>query len=324
MFFKPNEINFDKLFQQNLDIKLCREKTNLEWNNHIENMIKSRSLTYDLEKYEIIENKDIVKLDISSNIERFNKKDITVTLGLGIYCLDFENKLTGLKIGDCKDISFKYKGDDVEAKVHIISAKRNNTPKLNDEFIKENCKEGDIVAETLDEYKRKWCSSCFIANLQDEFISKLYMKCVNELLIKSDIAIEQKYLDEAEEAYAIWEKEELPRYSSKVEYYKSTFGNGVDSEHDGIEKVKKHIKAKAGLKAYVNELAKHDNLKISYETYEKEIDSYSREQGIDKKELIDNITFDDYKESLKVENLSKQLLKLLDKYIRDRGVVYEE
>lgn len=322
MFYKPEDLNFDTLFEQNLDISLLKYNTIKEWDKHIESICKANSEVIELTKDDTIIKGDIVELNIQSENSRFNKNNVIITIGIGLYCLELENKIIGMKLCQSSSIEFLYKSNNIVSNVEIISVKRNIPHKINDELVK-LIPECENSLDTIEKYKYNWCKISFQAAVQDEFITKLYMKIVNELVSKSEIVPTNESLEKEKKLYLDWEKSEIENYQTKLEYYKATFGNNILDEADGDKKVDIHIKAKAGLREYYKKLAEINNLEIKREVYESEIENYANEQGFDKNELMKSITYDDYKDSLMTENLSKQLLKLLDKYINSKGEIYE-
>lgn len=320
MFYKPEDLNFDSLMDDYLDISLLNSKKEEEWNKHIESIMKANSKIRKLNDNDSLMQGDIIKINIKSEAQRFNKENLIITLGIGIYCLDLEKQLIGMKLYQKGNIQFKYKDSDIIAQVEILSGERNELPNIDNDDIMQFIK--DEAVSTLSEYKKKWCNNWFAASVQDEFISKLYMKLIGELVKASDITLKNESIEKEQELYKEWEINELPKYDNKLEYYKAIFGDSVMDENDGNDRVNAHIKAKAGLREYSNKLAEIDNLVISYENYIKEVEAYATEQNVQKEEVMNMITFENYKESLITENVSKKLFKVLSIYLKNKGVEY--
>lgn len=320
MFYKPEDLNFDSLMDDYLDISLLNSKKEEEWNKHIESIMKANSKIRKLNDNDSLMQGDIIKINIKSEAQRFNKENLVITLGIGIYCLDLEKQLIGMKLYQKGNIQFKYKDSDIIAQVEILSGERNELPNIDNDDIMQFIKDESV--STLSEYKKKWCNNWFAASVQDEFISKLYMKLIGELVKASDITLKNESIEKEQELYKEWEINELPKYDNKLEYYKAIFGDSVMDENDGNDRVNAHIKAKASLREYSNKLAEIDNLVISYENYIKEVEAYATEQNVQKEEVMNMITFENYKESLITENVSKKLFKVLSIYLKNKGVEY--
>lgn len=90
-----------------------------------------------------IETGDTVKLCTKSDIPKFNKPEVTVTVGRGLYSKDIETAVIGKKAGD--EFAVEINGQAVA--VSVISAKRKVLPKPTDEMVAEQEIEGVTTIE---------------------------------------------------------------------------------------------------------------------------------------------------------------------------------
>lgn len=121
---------------------------------HIQNQMKH--LTRGFKKTEdvkILEKGDVSVLSLESEIKKFNKPSVFITVGGGLFDKEFEEKLPGRTVGE----TFEVKVGDKPVKVTVKQASRTVYPEPTDEMAAAYAKEHDEYAgiTTVEEYRRR-------------------------------------------------------------------------------------------------------------------------------------------------------------------------
>lgn len=321
--YRPTDIDFYEYIHSKITLEKLKTLTKEKWEKHLLTLKKSHSVSQEVELGMMLDKGDIVKLSTKSSCERFNKGNVTVTLGIGLYCKELENVLIGTNLGEQKEYVFPYRGEKVEAVIKTESAKRNQEAIIDDAFVKKHKLE-EKQFHSLEEYKHYWCSLNFQADLQSEFIEKCYMKIALDTAKKSDIVVSKEMYDSIAKKCDEWRTEELKELEqNELEYYKMYFGAEIHTIEEGIKKYKEHIENNALMNTYAMELAKEDRIEITKEEFMSEIEEIAKSEQVELSTILESVTLEDYKKSIFQENLSKYILEILNQYIKKEGLSYE-
>lgn len=321
--YRPTDIDFYELIKSRIDSDKLKRLTKEKWEKNLLTLQKSNSISNSVDIGMILEKGDIVTITTKSSCERFNKEQITVTLGIGLYCKELENAIIHTVLGEEKEYVFSYRGEEVSAIVKTENAKRNKEAVIDDEFIKKHKLE-EKQFHTLNEYKHYWCNLNFQVDLQSEFLEKCYTKIALDTAIQSGIVVSQEIRDSIVKQYDVWKQEEVQALNNdELEYYKVYFGRDILTLEEGMVKYNQHIDNNALMNTYAMELAKIDHITVTEETFLKEMEEVAKIEQVELEQILESVTFENYKTSIFQENLSKYILEILNQYITKEGLSYE-
>lgn len=146
---------------------------------------------------ETVEKGDVVSVSSESLFAKFNKENISVNAGLGLFDKDFENAVIGRNIGE----TFWAKLGDSEAKITVKSCKRLTVPTLSDTFVKSLKLDGiNTVSEFKDYQKIR-----YLELLRSEYASYFAYDVFSEICEKSEWELDS---GEVEAVYLKWMEKE--------------------------------------------------------------------------------------------------------------------
>lgn len=215
-----------------------------------------------------IEKGDIVTINLTSVEEKFNKKNLPVTVGIGLFNLDLENKLLAM----VKDESRILDINGIEVKVEVKSVKRRIIPEITNELI------GGIGIEgvtTVEEYKE------FLINedLRRQRMEILPGKSVEYVINNSQYDISEDdvaamYEEEIKGLEAQAQLEKITAEEFVKEVYGITLEEFTNWIKDNLSITIKHMLI--GM-----EYEKQKNALLTEEIYETELRAYAEENQIE-------------------------------------------
>lgn len=115
---------------------------------------------------------DRVTLRVSSSLPKFNREEVKLSVGSGLYHSDLEEKLTGMKVGGSGEITIK--GEPVA--FTVLRSERRQCPELTDEMARSQGIEG---VETLAQYEaymmdkaREQCAAALARSLLEQAVAR--------------------------------------------------------------------------------------------------------------------------------------------------------
>ena len=148
---------------------------------------------------------DMATISCESENPRFQKKSITLRLGLGLYSKELEEKICGMKVGESKKIT----AEGSAVKVTLLSSERELIPPLTDDLALK-CSDPDIkTAEDIKEY----CRFKQYEDIVDEHFDDAYSFFSKELLGRSEFSFKQ---DEIQASLSEAKKSMSPNAQSNV------------------------------------------------------------------------------------------------------------
>lgn len=192
---------------------------------HIEAQMKH--LTRAFKKTEaaaVLEKGDVTVLSLESELEKFNRPTVFVTVGGGLFDKGFEEQLIGHKTGETFEVTVEGKA----VRVTVKQATRTSFPEPTDEMAAAYAKEHDDFSEikTVDEYRKK-----IVEKYIDEQKRSVYYKAMDDILeyvlthsdwefddgeVKEMAAAEKEYIEselkEEGKSLDALSKEELENY----------------------------------------------------------------------------------------------------------------
>lgn len=151
------------------------------------------------EDVQTVQKGDACRLSLSGTSARFQKSDIAITVGLGLFNRDIESALQGRTVG--ASFTVETKGEAVA--VTILSASRRVIPDaLTDEMVLPLQMEGIDTLEAYKAYLRQW----YLDFYRYEYTYHVFgAECLRQCFEKSEWSIDS---DEEELLYRLWKQKE--------------------------------------------------------------------------------------------------------------------
>lgn len=124
---------------------------------------------------------DQVIAKMESNQEKFNKENVPVAVGIGLFNKSLEDKLIGMKKNESNTFNF----DGITVTVKILSIKRKIIPNVTDEMVKEQKIEG---VNTVEEYK-KYCYNQEVSKEKGKSFDTIYPMVRDEVVRRSEFTL---------------------------------------------------------------------------------------------------------------------------------------
>ena len=148
---------------------------------------------------------DMATISCESEDPKFQKKSITLRLGLGLYSKELEEKICGMKVGENKKVT----AEGSAVTVALLSCERELIPPLTDDLALK-CADPDIkTAEDIKEY----CRFKQYEDIVDERFDDAYSFFSKELLSKSEFSFKE---DEIQASLSEAKKSMSPNAESNV------------------------------------------------------------------------------------------------------------
>lgn len=185
-----------------------------------------------------IEKGDVVVLSLHSEMEKFNKSAVFITVGSHIFDAEFEEMLTGHTV----DESFEIMKDELPVKVTVKSISRLVFPEPTDEMAANYAKEHEIEnVSTLEEYRNHVVNSYMEEARRDVFYDTID-EIRNYVLTHSDFEFDEDELNEVIADEKNFIEDELAKENKVLEELKQTelkqfFGVGSLKELDESIKI---------------------------------------------------------------------------------------
>lgn len=208
---------------------------------------------------ETVKKGDVVVLSLQSDFEKFNRKDLPLNVGLGMFDAELEEKIVGMKKYESKTLQLN-KG---KIKVDISNITRRSIPEITDEFIKSLNIDGVV---TVDEYKNKLIQD----DLREKKMETIPFQAMGYLVENSEFNIIEKDLEEmAEGQFKSLEVEAKIINKPVEELIKEIYGIAVDELIAWFRQ-----EAELNLKQILIGInfAEKNNGMLTDEAYEKEIE----------------------------------------------------
>ncbi|MCH5317501.1 MAG: hypothetical protein J1E05_05945 [Eubacterium sp.] len=143
---------------------------------HIEAQMKhlTRAFKKNL-SVETVENGDVTVLSLESEIDKFNKPTVFVTVGGGLFNAEFEEKMIGHSVGETFEITV----DGKAVKVTVKQASRTVFPEPTDEMAAKYAAEHDEFSgiTTVEEYRNR-----IVKDYIEEQRNSCYYKAMDDIL----------------------------------------------------------------------------------------------------------------------------------------------
>lgn len=180
-------------------------------------LFENRSFT----EVTIVEKGDVVVLSTESELPRFNKPEITLTVGLNLFNKEFEEKLLGRSVNE----AFTVIVNESEISVVIKGCKRLSVPELDDAFVKAL---GIGGVETVSQYTA-YLTEKYLNFYQENYVSWYADQLFAEVCDKSDLYIDP---EEFEQMCAVWKRLQ----AEEREFHNMSILENYEGEQEEMER----------------------------------------------------------------------------------------
>lgn len=217
---------------------------------------------------DIIEKGDVVTLDLTSDEGKFNKRNLPVTVGIGLFNSELENQIIGMRKDESQTLNIK--GNDVI--VEVKSVKRRIIPEITNELIMDIGIEG---VTTVEEY-RDYLINEDLKQQRMEILPQKSLEYVinNSQYIISEDDIESVYEEEIKGLEAQAELDDITTEVYVKEVYGITLEEFTKWIRENLPMTIKHMLI--GM-----EYTKQNNLEFTEDIYEAELRQYAEGNDIE-------------------------------------------
>ncbi len=261
---------------------------------------------------ESIELGDIAHLKCTSELKKFNKDAITISVGKNLYHKDLEKAVLGKRVGDVTQLNIQ----DHSVIVEVLKIERSTPAELNDDFLQANLK----TVHTMDEL-RAWYVNQQLENHILNQASEAAEMIIDTVIEKSHIVIS----DEDKNKARIQAKSILDQ---QWEFNGIVLDNMSDQEAQeilGYPNVQEYIEWFGDLMVrdlyctlIGKELYEKNGMVLSVENYEKALKQMSEEENVKEDELRQVYTYQGYVNQTCSEYLTKLIQDYAYGYIKER------
>lgn len=270
---------------------------------------------------EMVKDNDIVKMNVSSSLERFNGDNIEVLVGAGFYHESFEKAILGME----KNINKTIEIDNEKIEVVILEIKE----KVYGELSLESIQEENPEVKSLEEFKENIYDNICEDLIKEKANNLLIFPLLRKLTAQTEIScelkdIEEEYKSNAYKRIGGFEKE--GSYTLVKCILKEDKKNAITPENvDRNEYIKSlsEDETKKLYDEYILNKFKSDSLCIKFgemvgidfseRAYEKEVDAIIEKYNYEKEFIIANYPYYAFKYSKAEPKVTEYLLQYFKK-----------
>lgn len=209
-----------------------------------------------------------VTLDLSGSETKFNRKNLSLTVGLGLFNAELENQIIGMKKGEKKTLNIN--GNDVLVEVKTVM--RRNVPKVTDQIVASLNIEG---VNTIKDYKEHVINK----DLKEQKVQNILLKGPKYLLENSEYDIsgdDISFINEEQKKSLI--------HTAKLR--DMTLEQLLKRNGTSLEKLAEKTEERIKYTLIGMEYAKEDNSLFNQEMYDDRIKNASEIQKVSKEDAI--------------------------------------
>jgi hypothetical protein len=166
------------------------------------------------EEVEILEKGDVAVLTLTSDLPKFNRASVPVTVGGGLYDRELEEQLVGHRLGE--HLTLMVQGHPVQ--VQIEACRRTVFPKPTDEMVAEAVKnmEGMENVRTVEEYRARLAAS-YVEEQKQQHTFQVLDDILEYILTHSDWNFDEEEVEEVFQEEQEMLREELKQEKTSME-----------------------------------------------------------------------------------------------------------
>ncbi|MDO5738433.1 MAG: hypothetical protein Q4P65_04205 [Eubacteriales bacterium] len=257
---------------------------------------------------------DIVMVRASSELPKFNKSMIPLTVGRGLFDFDFEEAILGLVEGETKEVELQ--GHKV--KLSILKVKTKTVPDLSLEMVKAENNDYFEPASSIEDYKAKYRQAIIDTLKAEQYFNGAAAELRDGIIAAAEYAIDEAELSDFVESQMQAIREEAMRSGQTAgEYMRGLFSNPAEASDEEIaERVKENLIRDFKLDLYARSYLK-DEVDCSLEAYEAEVKMYSAETGESAESLRAQLPFEAYKRQVYSAEIQARLMEEFNRRVTE-------
>lgn len=226
--------------------------------------------------------------------------DYDLEIGSGTFIPGFEDQMIGMKIKETRDLNLTFPenygasdlaGQDVVFKVTVSKLSVKKEAELNDEF---------VATLNMPELKTVEDLKSFIKNgLQQQHDQDYEIKKENMIFDKfmadSEVELEEEAIDQAIDRQMSYLANQIASQGMQLDQYLQMTGMTVETLK---EQIKPAATQQAKLEVLIDEIVKTENLEVTPDVLEEQLDMVAKANQLSKDEVLEKIDLEGFKRDL--------------------------
>ncbi|MBM6840883.1 trigger factor [[Clostridium] spiroforme] len=226
--------------------------------------------------------------------------DYDLEIGSGTFIPGFEDQMIGMKIKETRDLNLTFPenygasdlaGQDVVFKVTVSKLSVKKEAELNDEF---------VATLNMPELKTVEDLKSFIKNgLQQQHDQDYEIKKENMIFDKfmadSEVELDEEAIDQAIDRQMSYLANQIASQGMQLDQYLQMTGMTVETLK---EQIKPAATQQAKLEVLIDEIVKTENLEVTPDVLEEQLDTVAKANQLSKDEVLEKIDLEGFKRDL--------------------------
>lgn len=273
-------------------LKISKREIEAMADSEIERIAKKHGSVEDApEGYELCPD-DIAMIRAVSDNPKYNKPMIPLTVGKGIYNIELEEAIIGMKEKETRTVIL----EEGEVQVTVLKIKTKTVPSISWDLIKDDLGDGYESISSIDELRRSLIDEAMEMYKYDSFYGRAASYMRDLIVEKCDYELDMKeFSDYRDRIINSIKKGASEEGMTTLEYMCTLFGGSEEIGTDNVEKrVEYNIKNDYLFLVYAKKIAEKNNIQVSHSEYEKFVEDYCQEMGVTKDEVEREFSFEMY------------------------------
>ena len=282
-------------------------------------MILSQSTLYE-DKEGAVENGDMTTIDFEGfkdgvAFDGGKGEDYQLLIGSGTFIPGFEEQMIGMEKGETRDLNVTFPenygaaelaGAPVVFKVTVHNIQKEKKAELTDEFVSSFNVPG---VTNVEEFRARITAD--VQNVHDQkYRNQVENAVFAKVLADSVVEVDEEDINKAVEAHINYLTMQLASQGMQLDQYLQFTG----SDMEGLkEQLKPSAKQQAEFEAVIDEVAKVENLEVTDEEIEQQLEMIAMQNQVTKEEVLEKVKAEDLKRDYKrikasqfiIENIAK-------------------
>ncbi len=268
-------------------------------------MILSQSTLYE-DKEGAVENGDMTIIDFEGfkdgvAFDGGKGEDYQLLIGSHTFIPGFEEQMIGMEKGETRDLNVTFPenygakelaGAPVVFKVTVHNIQKEKKAELTDEFVSSFNVPG---VTNVEEFKAR--ISADVQNVHDQkYRSQVENAVFAKVLADSEVEVNEEDINKAIEQHINYLTMQLASQGMQLEQYLQFTGSDMDALK---EQLAPSAKQQAEFEAVIDEVARVENLDMSDEEVEMQLDMIAAQNNVSKEEVLEKVNKEDLKRDYK-------------------------
>ncbi len=238
---------------------------------------KKHGTTIDAGADHAIEDGDIVMMKATSELPKFNRPMIPVSLGKGLFNKRVEEALLGLHLGEKKEVTI----DEKPVTLEVLKVKTKTEPELNWEMIKDDVHKEYPNVDSMEAFIQAKREECIGGHKEDHYLYNVYPGLREQILDNLEIEIDQEELEAyfeliREQTVEDADSESMPYY----DFVKRCFPEWADYTEEQIDEAFEEFNtSQFKMEQYLQHLYYLEHPREQHDVYKETMEKCAKETG---------------------------------------------